>query len=104
MPLRTKEERRIETNVIIKSLNDLKINTGYSEVRELYKCIQTYVNDGVRQEIDIPFPAISRRIKGVLAQIKKKKYGSSWNIMNCIIKTRTKIVRIFLFVKIIISA
>ena len=73
MPLRTKEERRIETNVIIKSLNDLKINTGYSEVRELYKCIQAYVNDGVRQEIDIPFPAISRRIKGVLALDKKEK-------------------------------
>ena len=73
MPLRTKEERRIETNVIIKSLNDLKINTGYSEVRELYKCIQLYVNDGIRQEIDIPFPAISRRIKGVLALDKKEK-------------------------------
>jgi hypothetical protein len=70
---RTKEERRIETNSIIKSLNDLKINTGYSEVRELYKCIQSYVNDGIRQEIDIPFPAISRRIKGVLALNKKEK-------------------------------
>lgn len=71
--LRTKEERRIETNSIIKSLNDLKINTGYPEVRELYKCIQSYVNDGIRQEIDILFPAISRRIKGVLALDKKEK-------------------------------
>ena len=41
---RTKEERQIETNSIIKSLNDLKINTGYPEERELYKCIQSYVN------------------------------------------------------------
>jgi len=71
--IRTKEERRIETNSIIKSLNELKINTGYSEVRELYKCIQSYVNDGIRKEIDIPFPAISRRIKGVLALNKKEK-------------------------------
>ena len=70
---RIKEERRIETNAIIKSLNDLKINTGYPEVRELYKCIQSYVNDGIRKEIDIPFPAISRRIKGVLALDKKEK-------------------------------
>ena len=70
---RTKEERKIETNAIIKSLNDLKINTGYPEVRELYKCIQSYVNDGIRKEIDIPFPAISRRIKGVLALDKKEK-------------------------------
>jgi hypothetical protein len=70
MPNRTKEERKIETNAIIKSLNDLKINTGY---RELYKCIQSYVNDGIRKEIDIPFPAISRRIKGVLALNKKEK-------------------------------
>jgi hypothetical protein len=73
MPNRTKDERRIETNAIIKSLNDLKINTGYTEVRELYKCIQSYVNDGIRKEIDIPFPAISRRIKGVLALDKKEK-------------------------------
>jgi len=73
MPNRTKEERRIETNSIIKSLNDLKINTGYPEVRELYKCIQSYVNDGIRKEIDIPFPAISRRIKGVLALDKREK-------------------------------
>ena len=73
MPNRTKEERRIETNAIIKSLNDLKINTGYPEVRELYKCIQSYVNAGIRKEIDIPFPAISRRIKGVLALDKKEK-------------------------------
>ena len=70
---RTKEERRIETNSIIKSLNDLKINTGYPEVRELYKCIQSYVNDGIQQEIDILFPAISRRIRGWLALDKREK-------------------------------
>ena len=70
---RTKEERRIETNSIIKSLNDLKINTGYPEVRELYKCIQSYVNDGIQQEIDILFPAISRRIRGCLALDKREK-------------------------------
>jgi len=73
MTKRTKEERRIETNSIIKSLNDLKINTVYPEVRELYKCIQSYVNDGIRQEIDIIFPAISRKIKGVLSLDKKEK-------------------------------
>lgn len=71
--IRTKEERRIETNSIIKSLNDLKINTGYPEVRELYKCIQSYVNDGIQQEIDILFPAISRRIRGCLALDKREK-------------------------------
>jgi hypothetical protein len=71
--MRTKEERRIETNAIIKSLNDLKINTGYPEVRELYKCIQSYVNDGIQQEIDILFPAISRRIRGCLALDKREK-------------------------------
>ena len=39
--------------------------------------------DGVRQEIDIPFPAISHRIKSVLALDKKKKYGLNLNTMNC---------------------
>ena len=73
MPNRTKEERKIETNAIIKSLNDLKINTGYPEVRELYKCIQSYVNDGIQQEIDILFPAISRHIRGCLALDKREK-------------------------------
>lgn len=71
--IRTKEERRIETNSIIKSLNGLQINTGYPEVRELYKCIQSYVNDGIQQEIDILFPAISRRIRGCLALDKREK-------------------------------
>ena len=29
--------------------------------------MHTYVNEGVRLEINIPFPSIDRRIRGVLA-------------------------------------
>lgn len=71
--LRSKEERKRETNEIIKSMSSLKLNTGYSEVTELYKYIQLYINDGIEQKINIKFPSINRIIKGVLPLDKKKK-------------------------------
>lgn len=71
--IRNKEERRNETNMVVKTINELKLNTGYKEVIELYKCIQSYVNDGKEQQLNIPFPAIDRRIKGLLPLSKNKK-------------------------------
>lgn len=73
MNIRSKEERKRETDIIVKQLCNLRINTSYTEVIELFKCIQKYVNDGIEQKIKIPFPAINRLIIGVLPLDKKKK-------------------------------
>ncbi len=65
---RTKEERQNEARQIIDTLCDLQLfHNRYDSVKDLFKQIHTYVNEGVRQEINIPFPSINRRIRGVLA-------------------------------------
>lgn len=65
--LRTKEQRQEEVKAIIKNLNDLELTVRYEPVRELFKVLQEYVNDGGKKKISIPFPMIERRIKGVLS-------------------------------------
>ena len=64
---RTKEERQEEAKKIIGSLNDLRLSIDYDEVKELFGILQKYIQTGERIEVNIPFPAIGRRITGVLA-------------------------------------
>ena len=64
---RTKEERRAETRSIIEKLTELRLTTEYEEVLTLMKAIQQYINHGERIEVNIPFPAIKKRFRGVLA-------------------------------------
>tara|TARA_Y100001936_G_C15476365_1_gene361298 strand:+ start:240 stop:527 length:288 start_codon:yes stop_codon:yes gene_type:complete len=64
---RTLEERKQDTRPIIEKLAELKLTTIYEEVKTLLKTIQTYIRDGERIEINIPFPCIGRRMIGVLA-------------------------------------
>tara|TARA_B100001093_G_C26169343_1_gene735065 strand:- start:187 stop:456 length:270 start_codon:yes stop_codon:yes gene_type:complete len=64
--LRSKESRQIEVSKIINSLNNLELSPKYDEIKNLYKILQTYVNNGGKFIINIPFPLINKRIKGLL--------------------------------------
>ena len=64
---RSKEERQAEIRPIIEKLSELKLNTEYPEVVPLFTHIRTYIQEGQRIELNIPFPTIGRRIRGILA-------------------------------------
>jgi len=64
---RTKEERQKEIREILKQLSKFELTPRYEPVKELYKQFKQYIDTGDRIEINIPFPMINRRIKGLLA-------------------------------------
>lgn len=70
---RSKEERTAEIKPILVKLSELQLNPSYDEIRELYKQIQLYISSGERVEVNIPFPAIKKRIVGVLATNKREQ-------------------------------
>lgn len=71
--LRTKEERREETRIIINKLTELQLTVSYEPIKELFKILQKYVNEGGKIHINIPFPMIERRIKGLLPDTVNEK-------------------------------
>jgi hypothetical protein len=70
---RTKEQRQSEVRIIIKKLNDLKLDIGYEPIKTLFENMKKYINDGIKIDVNIPFPDISMNIKGVLEIDSKKK-------------------------------
>ena len=64
---RTKEQRQEEVKQILKQLSHFELTPRYEPVKELYKKFKQYIETGDRIEINIPFPMINRRIKGLLA-------------------------------------
>lgn len=64
---RTKEERQEEVKNILKQLSDFDLNIKYEPIKKLYQLFKTYITEGNRMLINIPFPEIDRRIKGLLA-------------------------------------
>jgi hypothetical protein len=64
---RTKEQRQNEVKEILKKLSEFQLNIKYEPVRKLYELFKEYISEGRRLEINIPFPDIHRRIKGLLA-------------------------------------
>ena len=64
---RTKEQRQQEVKEILTKLSEFQLNIKYDPVRKLYELFKEYINDGKRIEVNIPFPDINRRIKGLLA-------------------------------------
>ena len=64
---RTKEERQEEVKNILKQLSDFDLNIKYEPIKKLYQQFKTYIPEGNRMLINIPFPEIDRRIKGLLA-------------------------------------
>ena len=65
--LRTDAERRYEVNIIIKKLSELQLTMAYDPIRELYIILNDYIKNGGRKQINIPFPIINKRIKGILS-------------------------------------
>lgn len=70
---RTLEERKAEVLPIIHKLSELTLTAQYDEIKELYRLIKIYIENGERIEIKILFPAIKRKIVGVLAINKREK-------------------------------
>jgi hypothetical protein len=60
-------ERKGEARDVIEGLSEMLLTTQYEAVRELMGNLKRYIDDGVRIEVDIPFPEVGRRIVGVLA-------------------------------------
>ena len=69
---RNKEERKSEVKHILEQLNEFHLNVTYDPVRKLFEKFKEYINEGERLIVNIPFPEINRRIKGVLAINKKE--------------------------------
>jgi len=64
---RTKEQRQEEVKEVLNQLNDFDLNIKYEPIKKLYTLFKEYINEDKRIEINIPFPEINRRIKGLLA-------------------------------------
>ena len=74
MNIRTKEERQAEIKPIIIKLRELRLSIQeHTEIKDLFKQMQIYINEGVNVELDIPFPAYNCCIKGVLSINKREK-------------------------------
>lgn len=69
---RTKQERQSEVKHILEQLNEFQLNNTYEPVKKLYLKFKEYINEGQRIIVNIPFPEINRRIKGVLAINKRE--------------------------------
>jgi len=64
---RTKEERQNEVKEILNKLSEFDLNMTYEPIKKLYQIFKEYIQEGNRIEVNIPFPEINRRIKGILA-------------------------------------
>ena len=64
---RTREERQKEVKTIIEQLTNFDLNMKYQPIRDFFKLCKEYIEQDRRIEINIPFPEIHRRIKGLLA-------------------------------------
>lgn len=68
----TIEERKAATMRIIKQLKDLDLNISHPPIKKLFGFLKKYNDDGIRQVINIPFPDVNRRIKGLLSPSKRE--------------------------------
>ena len=69
---RTQDERKEEVKNILKQLSEFQLNPTYEPVKKLYLKFKEYISTGHRIVVNIPFPEINRRIKGVLAINKRE--------------------------------
>ena len=66
---RTERERKIAIRPIIEKLTELQLTTNYEPIKKLFILIQQYIKEGNSYEINIPFPMINKRIKGLLTDV-----------------------------------
>ena len=64
---KTEEERRAASREILKQIEGLDLSISHKPIRELLKLLKQYNDEGKRIIVNIPFPELNRRIKGVLA-------------------------------------
>jgi hypothetical protein len=64
---RNKKERSEQVKEILKQLCEFDLNTKYEPVQKLYIFFKKYIQNAERIIVNIPFPEINRRIKGLLA-------------------------------------
>ena len=69
------DERRCEINEIIGNLTNLQLTIQYDEIKELFKLMKLFIEEGNKIKVSIAFPMIERRIKGELLPGKREK---SW--------------------------
>ena len=65
--LRTEEERSIECRQIINKLTELQLTILYEPIKELFIILQNYKKYGKKIKVNIAFPMINKRIKGILS-------------------------------------
>ena len=70
---RTKEERQEESKIIIQKLTHLQLSIDFPAIRTLFEKLKEYISEGQRIMINIPFPEMNRRIRGVLADNKHEE-------------------------------
>ena len=64
---RNEKERQEQVKNILIKLSEFQLNANYEPIQKLYKLFKEYIKEGQRIEVNIPFPDINRRIKGLLA-------------------------------------
>ena len=65
--VRTKQQRKDEILKIIQQLSHLQLTISYQPIKNLYVLFKKYIDEGIKIKINIAFPMINRRIKGLLA-------------------------------------
>jgi hypothetical protein len=70
--LRTRNERIKETRVIVEKLNEMNLTIIYAPIAKLFNKMRTYINDGEKQDIEIPIYEIDKKIIGSL-EVEKEK-------------------------------
>jgi len=72
--LLSKDERQAAVKPILMKLTELHLSpTSYESIKTLYFYLQSYIQNGERIELDIPFLEYNSIIKGVLAIDKKER-------------------------------
>ena len=69
----TEEERKKEVRIIINKLNELQLTITYEPIKQLFVILQEYIKKGTKVQINIPFPMINKRIKGLLSETINEK-------------------------------
>lgn len=59
---RTKEERQKEVKTILEQLSKLDLDSKYEPIKKLYGLFKTYIAEGNRIIVNIPFPEIKSGI------------------------------------------
>jgi hypothetical protein len=81
---KTKQERQQEILPVIESLNKMHIKPALNEsVKNLYKKLQEFINDGETMEIEIPIEEMNLRVYGVLEKNINKR---TWLKMGALAK------------------